>query len=80
MAVGEHAKTPGVELYARGSCTDKTWKSADCPNFCVDANFDNLHDGVDMIKCDNDSWFYCKRDKGPQGNCTNGLNVLVFSG
>ena len=30
------ADTDGVITYARGTCTDQSWKSPDCPEFCLD--------------------------------------------
>lgn len=82
MALGDTAKIPGRELYARGSCTDKTWTSSDCLSVCVNPKLDHVDGGNDMFKCDtNDKWFYCKEDVRPQPNCTSGGGgIITFGG
>src|ERR1700710_1323882 len=37
--------------YVRGSCTDSSWKSSFCPNFCVDPERDDVAGGEGMGKC-----------------------------
>lgn len=51
----EHApgrSDPNLPQYARGSCTDSTWRSKSCPQFCRSAeDSDNLSDAVGVVNC-----------------------------
>ena len=29
----------GAELISRGSCTDETWQSSECGQYCLDGNY-----------------------------------------
>lgn len=70
--------TPHVDLspenitYVRGSCTDMSWKSSNCPNYCVrgDAPYgDYLNGAQGLVKCkDTGPYYYCADAVG--GNCT----------
>lgn len=70
----------GGTKYVRGTCTDPTWTSPDCPLFCTNGNYDDLAGGEGMAKCDNtdQDWYYCI--DGQTTNCSTGLNILEFSG
>lgn len=50
-------------LYSRGSCTDQTWNSSQCPRFCVNPNapFNDVQtSGQELLKCPGrDNLFYC---------------------
>lgn len=80
MATGLEKQIPNAAKYDRGSCTDKTWRSSECPNFCVNAaNGDTLNGGIGIAKCPgNLDMYYCM--DGAQFNCKDGDNVLSFSG
>lgn len=71
--------------YVRGSCTDSTWRSSYCPNFCVDANAPRMDDtagGEGMAKCPNTDidMYYCVDFDQSAVNCTTQQNVIVFQG
>jgi len=80
MATGLEKQIPNAARYDRGSCTDKTWRSGRCPNFCVNAaHNDTLDGGIGMAKCPgNLDMYYCM--DGASFNCQTGDNVLSFSG
>ncbi|KAF2845744.1 hypothetical protein T440DRAFT_407179 [Plenodomus tracheiphilus IPT5] len=52
---------PGQSRYVRGSCTDQSWDSPHCPNFCiVPAHDDNFSGGTGVAKCDvTQDRYYC---------------------
>lgn len=56
---------PGQSKYVRGSCTDQTWNSPNCPNFCiVPANGDNFSGGMGVTKCEGtQDRYYCMNDQ-----------------
>lgn len=66
----------GVDQYARGTCTDQSWLSGECPNFCLDSvalgnvMFSCNVTGVDEYCC-NDG---CSCDAGAGGE------VVSFTG
>jgi len=80
IATGLERQLPNEVLYVRGSCTDKTWRSGNCPNFCVNpANNDKLDGGIGMQQCPGLlSSFYCM--DGAPFDCKSGENVVSFQG
>jgi hypothetical protein len=80
-ATGDEIKKPGASRYVRGSCTDKTWRSSNCPSVCVDPSKDNLAGGEGVAECANsDTLFYCIDAGQSSVNCDNETNVLIFVG
>lgn len=81
VAVVDLVRPPELIPYHRASCTDKSWRSGDCPNFCVDSDVDRLDWAVSMGVCPNsDSAFFCNRKKGAKSDCQNNKNLVSFSG
>ena len=80
VPTGLEKQIPNAAKYVRGSCTDKTWRSGDCPNFCVNpAHGDTLDGGIGMARCPgNRDMYYCM--DGWPFDCVKGDNVLSFSG
>jgi hypothetical protein len=80
MATGLERQIPNAAKYDRGSCTDKTWRSSQCPNFCVNpAHNDALDGGIGIAKCPgNKDMYYCM--DGWPFDCGTGDNVLSFQG
>lgn len=85
MATGSDIQSPTMKsTYVRGTCTDKSWRSGNCPNFCVNKQVDRLGQGMPIESCDEDDAdgdhdvYYCvnKQEK----SCKNEWNVLVFEG
>lgn len=71
--------------YVRGSCTDQTWRSSFCPNFCVNSDAPYLDDtagGEGMAKCPNSDAgsYYCVDFDQSAVNCTTGAHVIKFQG
>jgi hypothetical protein len=70
-ALTEHASSDVAKLssyYVRASCTDSTWKSKECPLFCLNSgNGDNLGvGGMGVGKCDGNGGsdrYYCRNSK-----------------
>jgi hypothetical protein len=82
MATGDELQKPGASLYVRGACTDPTWRSSECPNFCVnpDPPFrDNVAGGHGIAKCPGTKDIYRCID-GAASDCGTQQNVLVFQG
>ncbi|KAB5547142.1 hypothetical protein GE09DRAFT_1130082 [Coniochaeta sp. 2T2.1] len=80
VPTGLEKQIPNAAKFVRGSCTDKTWRSGNCPNFCVnEAHGDTLDGGIGMAKCPgNKDMYYCM--DGFPFDCVKGDNVLSFSG
>ncbi|KAK4108534.1 hypothetical protein N656DRAFT_423203 [Canariomyces notabilis] len=72
---------PGASQFVRGSCTDKSWRSSNCPNVCVDPERDHTGGGNGVAPCPrSDIVFYCiSRGLGVE-NCTAGFNLIDFLG
>jgi hypothetical protein len=68
--------------YVRGSCTDPTFRSSYCPNYCVDPNLDNISGGGGVAKCPDTTLdeYYCIRADTTDVNCISQQNVLLFPG
>lgn len=76
-------------FYVRGGCTDKTWSSKDCPNFCKNAtNGDNLGiGGMGLGRCDGEGQvnrFYCRNTETAELSdtvlCSSKQYYFEFSG
>lgn len=86
MATGLVPEVQGVTIskYTRGSCTDKAWRSVNCPSFCVNdkkPNFDLTSGGMGMAKCENNTSadvYYCIDQNTPNVNCDGLQNVVQF--
>ncbi|KAF2260475.1 hypothetical protein CC78DRAFT_536359 [Lojkania enalia] len=53
---------PGQPIYGRGSCTDSSWNSPDCPNYCIaPEDGDTMDNGASLGKCANTikDRYYC---------------------
>lgn len=71
--------------YVRGSCTDQSWTSGLCPNFCDNASApykDDVAGGQSMGKCENEAAdiYYCGDSDLSAVNCTQNVNVISFAG
>ncbi|QKX53207.1 uncharacterized protein TRUGW13939_00283 [Talaromyces rugulosus] len=71
--------------YVRGSCTDKTWRSGNCPNFCVHDTApwnDSLNKPQHLGKCENTSedLYYCEDDNVQAVDCAKHSAVVSFVG
>ena len=72
--------------YARGSCTDKSWRSSYCPNYCVRSGApwnDSLTHRQPMEKCSDTGHgdiYFCKDDNVQAVDCANKKAVVSFSG
>ncbi|POR31358.1 Uncharacterized protein TPAR_08408 [Tolypocladium paradoxum] len=78
MATGREIQKPGATTFSRGSCTDRSWRSGACPNFCADPEADNVGGGEGMGRCERDAkLFYCINAK-TKPNCDKMENILIF--
>jgi hypothetical protein len=71
--------------YVRGSCTDQSWRSGYCPNFCIHGNApwnDSMNKPQHMSKCENTSedMYYCDDDNVQAVDCSNHSAVVSFVG
>lgn len=68
--------------YVRGSCTDPTWNSPNCPRYCDNpAIGDNLQGGIGMLPCPNsDLEWYCEDSGTSTLNCAATQGVFTFQG
>ncbi|KAF2479227.1 hypothetical protein BDY17DRAFT_313780 [Neohortaea acidophila] len=71
--------TPNAtNTYVRGSCTDPTWRSANCPSFCVNPDppwKDDTAGGEGMALCANTTnTFYCVDFNEDAVNCAERFN------
>ncbi|KAL2176966.1 uncharacterized protein P884DRAFT_29605 [Thermothelomyces heterothallicus CBS 202.75] len=80
QATGEELKKPGASEFVRGSCTDKTWRSSNCPLFCINEEYDYLDGGTGIAKCENTSNDLYVCIDGQESSCEEGINVLYFPG
>jgi hypothetical protein len=79
MATGEELQKPGATVLVRGSCTDKDWRSSECPLFCINPATDNMPGGMGIRQCENNPEFYfCNNSQGH--DCDTAENVLLFKG
>ena len=82
MATGDELKKAGATKYVRGSCTDQSWRSSECPQFCIDPNVDNLTGGNGIGKClgTTQDMYYCTGTGNTDNNCSASQNPLIFQG
>ena len=81
MATGDELQKAGASKFVRGSCTDKTWRSGNCPSVCVDEDRDNVGGGNGVGQCpDTDTEFYCISTGLGEDNCTTGYDIIDFVG
>lgn len=67
-------------LYSRGSCTDQSWTSSQCPKFCV-GDSDVKTGGQEVLKClGGDDLYYCNDSDVANANCSSGSNIITFAG
>jgi len=71
--------------YIRGSCTDKSWRSSYCPNFCVRGGppwNDSLSKIQPMRKCENtnEDIYYCVDNNTKAVDCAKQSAVVSFAG
>lgn len=77
MATGKEQGKAGATELVRGSCTDKSWRSGSCPNFCADPTKDNVGGGMGVGLCrSTQNVFYCIN--GDKADCDKMQNVLIF--
>lgn len=84
----EHVPNPASDQseWVRGSCTDRSWKSPNCPNFCVTpSNGDNASGGMGVEKCSvAQDRYYCINNQTLPLNtsdiCTSSLYFFQFAG
>ena len=81
MATGDEIKKQGASLYVRGSCTDQSWRSSNCPQFCINSD-DLLSGGMGIAKCSNETIdeYYCIDTDDNTVSCDSETNVIVFQG
>lgn len=82
MATGDELKKADAHKYVRGSCTDQSWRSSECPEFCIDPNVDNLTGGNAIGKClgTTQDMYYCIGPGNTDNNCSASQNPLIFQG
>lgn len=80
MSTGNELQKKGATEYVRGSCTDKSWRSGDCPNFCVDPKVANTGGGTGIAMCPGrgDKVFFCI--DLAEHDCDTNDNILFFNG
>lgn len=80
-STGDEIQKSGASTYVRGSCTDKTWRSGNCPSVCVDPDRDDVSGGNGVAKCPNsDTEFYCISSGLGVANCSTGYQLIDFAG
>lgn len=81
MATGDELEKAGATKYIRGSCTDQSWRSSECPQFCIDPN-DDLTGGNGIGKClgTTQDMYYCIGTSNTDNNCSASQNPLIFQG
>lgn len=58
----EHVEgdTDSISTFVRGSCTDRSWNSPNCPSFCVSPSEDFVRGGMGVAKCPvTEDRYYC---------------------
>jgi hypothetical protein len=79
MATGDELKKPDESLFVRGSCTDQTWRSENCPAVCAQPGRDNTGGGNGVASCPNSpDLFYCISTGLGEQNCSSGFNLIDF--
>ncbi|KAL1837002.1 hypothetical protein VTJ49DRAFT_4405 [Mycothermus thermophilus] len=83
MATGAELQKPGASKYVRGACTDPTWRSSNCPLFCIEEGVDFLDGGNGIQKCEgrSDDTYYCvNANSATEASCVDGRKLLFFPG
>ena len=82
QATGKELKKSGASEFARGGCTDKTWRSSNCPLFCIEPGVDNTGGGMGIGKCsDTDlDLYWCINKNQDNVSCEDKRGVLFFPG
>ncbi|KAF7556427.1 hypothetical protein G7Z17_g1409 [Cylindrodendrum hubeiense] len=77
QATGDEAQSDDATEYVRGSCTDESWESDSCPQFCLT---NNESGGAGLGKCPSSSkdMYYCTGDD--DYDCDDGDNIVSFAG
>ncbi|KAM7187628.1 hypothetical protein V8F20_010912 [Naviculisporaceae sp. PSN 640] len=72
-----NSSTDDFSGFVRGSCTDKSWRSSNCPNVCVDEYRDNVSGGHSVFFCpDSDVLLYCAREGLGDEACDGGYRLI----
>ncbi|RAR05697.1 hypothetical protein DDE83_007265 [Stemphylium lycopersici] len=85
MVTEHYDAGPGQSTYVRGSCTDKTWESDECPQFCLDWDHgDSDSGGVGVAKCPLvEERYYCLNryadSMSPSELCLNETNFFTLA-
>lgn len=80
MSTGDEIQKSGASTYVRGSCTDQTWRSNNCPLFCIGPT-DLLSGGNGIAQCPGtENEYYCIDAADDTTNCGTETNVLIFYG
>ena len=68
--------------YYRGTCTDETYTSPCCPNYCLNATSNSRSDDTGMWKCNDqgDNVFVCDGGPPETSNCLDHHQLLRFPG
>jgi hypothetical protein len=82
------AAEPQGSWYGRGSCTDLSWKSEKCPQYCIQKGRDVRNNGMGVNKCDaegdNEQYYWCANNatKGMDSKeaCSNATNYFTIKG
>ncbi|KIW28304.1 uncharacterized protein PV07_07980 [Cladophialophora immunda] len=62
----------GNSFYYRGTCTDRTWDSQQCPGWCF---AQNANTSIPLLKCDTaQDWYCCPGDS--ECSCDTGKDVV----
>ena len=83
QATGDDVARPGVPQFVRGACTDGTWRSTNCPQFCMTDGVDFLDGENGVLQCRNttDDVYFCLNSRSrTDSSCDERRNVLVFAG
>lgn len=83
QATGEELQKPGASEFVRGGCTDKSYRSSSCPQFCSDPLQDNVGGGHGLARCQDEErdMYFCVREITDNFNCTgSGQDILFFPG
>ncbi len=83
MATSADAQKPDATLYVRGSCTDQSFTSSNCPLFCLNGTYDDLGGGEGIALCpDSSTEFFCIDGRYEAGDvsCSGVIDVFEFPG
>ena len=82
QATGEEPQKPGATEFVRGGCTDKSWRSSNCPLFCMNPDKENTAGGMGLAKCENakQDVYYCINSDQEDVSCEDSIGVIFFPG